>query len=156
MKYLCLAGPRPGPPRGGVALPGLSCPSPPQPWELRLREQGSKWAQRRFELDNSLVFKDLRFQEPLREAKDLRQVLPEEPVQLPAGGGEGLGHLGLLQRGMRSGGFRLILVTNKHLSRTHKIIWEISLSQYGGGGSKEAATPSKKPERAPGAKPDSH
>ena len=43
-----LAGPRPGPPRGGVALPGLSCPSPPQPWELRLREQGSKWAHRRF------------------------------------------------------------------------------------------------------------
>jgi len=40
-------GPRSGPPRGGVALPGLSCPSPPQPWELRLREQGSKWAHRR-------------------------------------------------------------------------------------------------------------
>ena len=47
-----------------------------------------------------LKLSDLKFQEPVREAKDLRQVLPEEPGQLPAGGGEGLGHLGLLQRGM--------------------------------------------------------
>ena len=43
-------------------------------------------------------------EKPLREAEDVRQVLPEDPRQLPACGREGLGHLRLLVRGVRAAG----------------------------------------------------
>ena len=48
----------------------------------KFNSEYSKWA-------------DFKFQEPVRATEDLRQVLPEEPGQLPAGeGGEGLGEGG--------------------------------------------------------------
>ena len=94
----------------------------------------------------------------MRASEDLRQVLPEEPGQLPAGGGEGLRHLSLLKRGVWSGRLGQILAFIS-LGCTNQMIWdycEMSRSQYEGGRSKEAAPPSKEPERAKSAKPDSH
>ena len=72
----------------------------PQPWELRLREQGSKWAHRRcawfltfiwlnfmkkltlpqVSCNLSKAATQFSIQEPLRATANIRQVLPKEPL----------------------------------------------------------------------------